>query len=104
MNDLKNQIAFISEGNDNYFAPHGIDSITQVMRDAQRRFTNWYKNNDPNNLDVNLLMENLDGQYFRILDMLTIARSRKHINKYYDTADIGNFPIRDIFFINLKDF
>ena len=94
MNDLKNQIAFISEGNDNYFAPHGIDSITQVMRDAQRRFTNWYKNNDPNNLDVNLLMENLDGQYFRILDMLTIARSRKHINKYYDTADIGNFPIR----------
>lgn len=94
MNDLKNQISFITEGNDGYFASHGIESITQVMRDAQRRFTSWYKNGDPNNLDVNYLMEHLDGTYFRILDMLTIARSRKHIEKYYDTTDIGKFPNR----------
>jgi ERCC4-related helicase len=94
MNDLKNQISFITEGNDSYFASHGIESITQVMRDAQRRFTSWYKNGDPNNLDVNYLMEHLDGTYFRILDMLTIARSRKHIEKYYDTTDIGKFPNR----------
>merc|ERR1711991_404975 len=39
-------------------------------------------------------MESLDGSYFRILDMLTIARSRNHIEKYYDTADIGKFPER----------
>ncbi len=94
MNDLKNQISFITEGNDNYFSSHGVESITQVMRDAQRRFTNWYRNGDPNNLDVKSLMEHLDGTYFRILDMLTIARSRKHIEKYYDTADIGKFPNR----------
>lgn len=94
MNDLKNQISFITEGNDAYFSGHGIESITQVMRDAQRRFTSWYKNGDPNNLDVNYLMEHLDGTYFRILDMLTIARSRKHIEKYYDTTDIGKFPNR----------
>lgn len=94
MNDLKNQVSFITEGNDRAFSQYGIDSITQVMRDAQRKFTNWYKNGDPNNLEVNSLMESLDGTYFRILDMLTIARSRKHIEKYYDMADIGNFPNR----------
>lgn len=94
MNDLKNQIAFITEGNDRAFSAYGIDSVTQVMRDAQRRFTSWYRNGDPNNLDVNQLMEHLDGSYFRILDMLTIARSRKHIEKYYDTTDIGKFPTR----------
>ena len=94
MNDLKNQIAFITEGDDRYFASYGIESISQVMKDTQRKFTYWYKNEDPDNLDVNQLMLHLDGTYFRILDMLTIARSRKHIEKYYDTADIGKFPNR----------
>lgn len=94
MNDLKNQIAFITEGDDEAFATHGIDSITQVMKDSQRRFTQWFRDGDPENLNVNELMNHLDGAYFRILDMLTIARSRKHIEKYYDTADIGKFPNR----------
>ncbi|MFV8373188.1 helicase-related protein [Flavobacterium sp. LB2P74] len=94
MNDLKNQIAFITEGDDKAFSSYGIDSVSQVMKDAQRKFTNWYNNGDPNNLNVNELMSQLDGSYFRILDMLTIARSRKHIEKYYDTTDIGKFPNR----------
>ncbi|HCY77651.1 MAG TPA: DEAD/DEAH box helicase [Ignavibacteriales bacterium] len=94
MNDLKNQVAFITEGVDNAFIEYGIDSIAQVMRDAQRRFTNWLRNGDINNLNVNELMNQLDGSYFRILDMLTIARSRKHIEKYYDMADVGKFPER----------
>jgi hypothetical protein len=94
MNDLKNQIAFITEGDDVAFVSYGIDSISQVMRDSQRRFTQWFRDGDPDNLNVNSLMESLDGAYFRILDMLTIARSRKHIEKYYDTANIGKFPTR----------
>lgn len=94
MNDLKNQIAFITEGNDEAFLSYGIESITQVMKDAQRKFTQWYKNSDPDELSVNDLMTKLGGSYFRILDMLTIARSRKHIEKYYDTTDIGKFPER----------
>ena len=94
MNDLKNQIAFITEGNDEAFMSYGIDSINQVMRDSQRRFTQWFRDGDPDDLDVNSLMESLDGAYFRILDMLTIARSRKHIEKYYDTTNIGKFPTR----------
>ncbi|WP_178984171.1 helicase-related protein [Winogradskyella helgolandensis] len=94
MNDLKNQISFITEGDDQAFSSYGIDSITQVMRDSQRRFTQWYRDGDPDDLDVSELMESLDGAYFRILDMLTIARSRKHIEKYYDTSNIGKFPTR----------
>ena len=94
MNDLKNQIAFITEGDDAAFAGYGINSISQVMKDAQRWFTNWFRNGNPDELDINELLESLDGNYFRILDMLTIARSRKHIEKYYDTADIGKFPDR----------
>ncbi|MEP2239285.1 MAG: DEAD/DEAH box helicase [Maribacter sp.] len=94
MNDLKNQIAFITEGDDEAFISFGIDSISQVMKDSQRRFTQWFRNGDPDELDINSLMESLDGAYFRILDMLTIARSRKHIEKYYDTSNIGKFPTR----------
>jgi len=94
MNDLKNQIAFITEGQDSAFSSYGIESITQVMRDAQRKFTLWFKNRDLEKLSINNLMQQLDGSYFRILDMLTIARSRKHIEKYYDTTDIGKFPER----------
>lgn len=94
MNDLKNQIAFITEGDDRAFSPYGINSISQVMRDAQKRFKAWFRNTDPENPDVSQLMEQLDGSYFRVLDMLTIARSRKHIEKYYDTQDIGKFPTR----------
>ena len=94
MNDLKNQIAFITEGKDEAFNSFGIESITQVMRDSQRRFTQWFRNGDPDDLDVKELLESIDGAYFRILDMLTIARSRKHIEKYYDTSNIGKFPTR----------
>jgi len=94
MNDLKNQVAFITEGDDEAFLSHGIESINQVMKDAQRKFTQWFRDSDPDDADLNKLMESLDGGYFRILDMLTIARSRKHIVKYYDTSDIGTFPER----------
>jgi hypothetical protein len=94
MNDLKNQISFITEGDDAAFYEYGIESVSQVMRDSQRRFTQWYNNSDPDDLKVSDLMNKLDGGYFRILDMLTIARSRKHIEKYYDTKDIGKFPTR----------
>lgn len=94
MNDLKNQISFITEGDDEAFQDHGIESVTVVMREAQRKFSEWFRESDPDNLNVNKLMERLGGEYFRILDMLTIARSRKNVEKYYDTADIGKFPER----------
>nr|WP_256484302.1 helicase-related protein [Mucilaginibacter flavidus] len=94
MNDIKNQIAFITEQNDTALAPFGIGSIDITLRKAQHKFNQWLKARDGDEFNRDSLIESLDGSYFKILDLLTIARSRKHIQKYYDVTDIGKFPER----------
>ena len=94
MNDIKNQIAFITEQQDDAFADEGISSIDQTLRKAQQKFNIWLKARNGEDYNRDSLIESLDGSYFKILDLLTIARSRKHIQKYYDTQDIGKFPER----------
>ncbi|MCK9437678.1 MAG: SWF/SNF helicase family protein, partial [Synergistaceae bacterium] len=69
----------------------GINNITNVMKLAQKQFTDWTKSTDRN---INTLFDRLDNRYFKLLDMLTIARSRKHITKYYHSSDVGKFPTR----------
>jgi len=91
LNDLKNQVAFITESNDQALKEEGIASIDLTLRQAQTKFNNWLKDSDPSR---DSLISRLDGDYFKLLDLLTISRSRKHIEKYYDVADIGNFPER----------
>lgn len=93
MNDLKNQVAFITEGDDFVFEDKGISNITAVMRQAQTQFTKWLKDSKSNK-SARSLLETLDARYFKLLDLLTIARSRKHIEKYYDLTEIGKFPER----------
>lgn len=93
MNDLKNQVAFITEGRDAALTANGIASIEQTLRKAQTRFNHWLKLNDEQRTTPALL-DALNFDYFKLLDLLTIARSRKHIEKYYDTAEIGDFPER----------
>lgn len=92
MNDIKNQISFITEQNDAALNEYGITSIDQTLRQAQQKFNAWMKNAESQDRDS--LVDTLNGDYFKLLDLLTIARSRKHIEKYYDTADIGKFPFR----------
>ncbi|MGL6168120.1 MAG: DEAD/DEAH box helicase, partial [Fusobacteriaceae bacterium] len=93
MNDLKNQIAFATEGDDSVLNIHGIKSIEQTLRKAQMAFNKWSELPESKKKLENLL-ELLEMDYFKLLDMLTIARSRKHIQKYYDTSSIGKFPER----------
>ncbi|MBI9030990.1 DEAD/DEAH box helicase family protein [bacterium] len=93
MNDLKNQVAFITEGDDLAFEDKGISNISVVMRQAQVQFSKWVRESERNN-NVKSLIETLDARYFKLLDLLTIARSRKHIQKYYDLTRIGKFPQR----------
>lgn len=93
MNDLKNQVAFITEGIDDALEEQGIISIEQTLKKAQTRFNQWLKLNDEERTTESLL-DTLNFDYFRLLDLLTIARSRKHIEKYYDTTEIGRFPER----------
>lgn len=93
MNDLKNQIAFATEGNDSALSSFGLKSIEQTLRKAQMAFNKWNSLSDEEK-KLETLLEMLEIDYFKLLDMLTIARSRKHIQKYYDTASIGKFPER----------
>ncbi|MEQ8693049.1 MAG: helicase-related protein, partial [Pseudomonadales bacterium] len=93
MNDLKNQIAFITEGRDYAFKDVGIRSIDSTLRLAQTQFNQWVKQ-PVENRTMATLLDSMGFDYFKLLDVVTIARSRKHIEKYYGTADIGEFPTR----------
>ena len=94
LNDLKNQVAFITEANDTAFSDLGIKSIEQTLKKSQTKFNNWMKLNEQERTTAKLL-DSLNFDYFKLLDLVTIARSRKHIQKYYDTTDIGKFPQRN---------
>lgn len=91
--DLRNQIELITEGDDAYLADtDGIPSITHVTRVAQQRFNEWSKLSDSERTTESFVNA-VNADYFKLLDVLTIARSRKHITKYYGAAS-GTFPAR----------
>lgn len=94
-NDLKNQLVLAYEG-----TPELIDeklntskSIDEIFRQAQTAFNAWSKLPAEERTTDNLLRR-LDFDFFEVLDSVTIARSRKHIEKYYNTEKIGKFPER----------
>ena len=91
--DLRNQIAFATEGEDTALADHGIASIEATTRLAQKQFNRWLNLEDVERTPTRL-MDMLGFDYFTLLDLLTIARSRKHVEKYYGTAETGRFPDR----------
>lgn len=93
MNDLKNQVAFITEGVDDALFDVGISSIENTLRKAQGLFNQWLRL-DPDDRTTQSLLDALNFDYFQLLDLLTIARSRKHIAKYYDLEEVGHFPER----------
>ena len=95
LTDLKNQVMFITEGNDTAFKENaGIDSIDTTLRNAQRVFNEWAES-DESEHTINKLLPKLNYDFFNLLNIVTIARSRKHIQTYYDTKDIGKFPERN---------
>lgn len=93
--DLKNQLALAYEGRTDYIDEklNTKRSIDEIFKNAQRAFNTWSKW-EPEDRKTENLLRMLDFDFFEILDSVTIARSRKHIQKYYDTADIGTFPTR----------
>lgn len=94
-NDLKNQLALAYEGNTELIDDklNTTRSIDDIFKSAQRAFNTWSKWEPAERTTENLLRM-LDFDFFEVLDSVTIARSRKHIQKYYDTTDIGTFPTR----------
>jgi len=93
MADLRNQIVFATEGDDTALLEHGIGSIDSTTRLAQKQFNRWLDLDETERTPARLV-EMLGFDYFTLLDLLTIARSRKHIAKYYGLSETGRFPVR----------
>jgi superfamily II DNA or RNA helicase len=96
LRDLRNQISLITEGrNDAMVETTGIKDIALSLKNAQTQFTLWADNKKNPNRSVKQLIEKLDSSFFKLLDELTIARSRKHIKSFYKIeAEVGKFPER----------
>ena len=94
-NDLKNQLQLAYEGDSSLLDSKlkTSRSIDEIFRNAQKAFNTWSKW-EPYDRTTDNLLRMLDFDFFEVLDSVTIARSRKHIEKYYDTASIGKFPER----------
>ena len=93
--DLKNQLALAYEGNSEYLDKrlNTAKSIEDIFKQAQKAFNAWSKLK-PEERTTDALLRTLDFDFFELLDSVTIARSRKHIEKYYNTNAIGKFPER----------
>ena len=94
-NDLRNQLALAYEGDSENLSRNlkSERSVEEIFRRAQLAFNEWSKLTAEDRTPE-AIMKSLDFDFFELLDSVTIARSRKHIEKYYDTSDIGNFPER----------
>ena len=93
--DLKNQLAIAYEGNSENLDEllNTTKSLEDIFKQAQKAFNAWSKL-DQEQRTTDALLRTLDFDFFELLDSVTIARSRKHIEKYYDTNEIGKFPER----------
>jgi SNF2 family DNA or RNA helicase len=97
LKDLRNQFYLLTGGSDSAFATSvGVPSLKDLLATAQRTFTEWANDKTVKERQSRVLLERLSSGFFTLLDELTIARSRKHVQKYYrDTlAAVGEFPKR----------
>lgn len=97
LKDLRNQLYFLTENRDDAFAETiGVGSLKETLASAQKVFSHWAKK-QTHERKTGELLEKLNGTFFKLLDELTIARSRKHIQKYYKAtiAQLGGFPKRE---------
>lgn len=94
-NDLKNQLALAYEGESEALDEklNTGKSLDVIFRQAQAAFNTWNKM-EVEDRTTDKLLQMLDFDFFEVLDSVTIARSRKHIEKYYNTEAIGKFPER----------
>jgi hypothetical protein len=93
--DLRNQLALAYEGDSENLSKKlkTGKSVEEIFRGAQTAFNAWAKL-PPEERTARAILDSLDFDFFELLDSVTIARSRKHIQTFYDTTDIGQFPER----------
>jgi SNF2 family DNA or RNA helicase len=107
LTDLRNQLSFIAGGDvardnpaglaaDSFFQNSlDVASLRATTREAQKRFTEWAKK-APEQRQKKDLIHVLGGDFIKLLDALTIARSRAHVSRYYaaEMGKLGGFPHR----------
>lgn len=93
--DLKNQLQLAYEGRSSSFDEAlGLGkNVDDIFTNAQKVYNHWAKLKAEERTTERLLND-LSYDFFQLLDAVTIARSRSHIMKYYDTSAIGEFPHR----------
>ncbi|KAB2309544.1 ATP-dependent helicase [Betaproteobacteria bacterium SCN2] len=93
--DLRNQLALAYEGDSENLTKKlkTGKSVEEIFRNAQASFNTWSKL-PPEERTARAILDSLEFDFFELLDSVTIARSRKHIQTFYDTKDIGHFPER----------
>lgn len=93
--DLRNQLALAYEGHSDTLSRNlkTKSSVEEIFRKAQTAFNSWSEL-PPADRTAQSILKRLDVDFFELLDSVTIARSRKHIEQFYDTTDIGRFPER----------
>ncbi len=93
--DLRNQLALAYEGHSENLTKNlkTTRSVEDIFKRAQKAFNDW-SDLEPEERTPKAILDSLDIDFFELLDSVTIARSRKHIQAFYDTSDIGKFPDR----------
>ncbi len=89
LTDLRNQLSIITADKDHAFNEHGITSVSSLLRKAQKEINDWI---DTEERSKSKLLDQLPAEFFKLLEMVTISRSRKHITGYYGTDNVGKFP------------
>ncbi|WP_249030223.1 helicase-related protein [Tannockella kyphosi] len=87
--DLKNQISIISRDEDFAFQGEGISSVDNLLRKTSAAINLWEREDSKNK---NLLLDSLPSDFYKLLEILTISRSRKHITGFYGSSSVGKFP------------
>lgn len=89
LTDLKNQLSIITADKDHALEESGIESISNLLRKAQKEINTWIETENRRKSD---LLDKLPSDFYKLLEMLTISRSRKHITGYYGTGNVEKFP------------
>jgi Superfamily II DNA/RNA helicases, SNF2 family len=100
LKDLRAQVRLLTGGDDAAFAEQGIANLSGVLNTAQKQFNQWAEErraHPDGEVGTKKLLESLSSAFFTLLDEVTIARSRSHVQRYYaDSLDqVGNFPRRE---------
>ncbi|MFN5868536.1 MAG: helicase-related protein [Akkermansiaceae bacterium] len=91
LTDLRNQISIITADNDAAFENEGIHSVQSTLQQTTRAINAWNESEPKIKAE---LLDAIPSDFYKILELLTISRSRKHITEHYSSSDVGPFPTK----------